>query len=68
MIPPWERVSGPLAAAPVSADVPTWPKVNTGSMYVWNPATNSGPFPATDHDPGHRPGSDTGQEPPAGGQ
>lgn len=43
--PPWERAADPLAATPVSPDDPAWRAPHTGPMYVWDPATNSGPFP-----------------------
>jgi hypothetical protein len=48
--PPWERAADPLAATPVSPDDPAWRAPITGPMYIWDPATNSGPFPviATD--------------------
>jgi subtilisin family serine protease len=43
--PPWERAADPLAATPVPPDDPAWRAPHTGPMYVWDPATNSGPFP-----------------------
>lgn len=50
MRPPWEPASRALAAAPVQDDIPDDEsqvrKAHSGPMYVWNPATNSGPFPA----------------------
>jgi subtilisin family serine protease len=49
MRPPWEPE--PLAAAPVpEGDDPAPRKAHTGPMYVWNPDTNSGPFPALPDD------------------
>jgi subtilisin family serine protease len=51
MRPPWEQPPKPLAAAPVAEDDDPAPrKAHTGPMYVWNPATNSGPFPALPDD------------------
>jgi subtilisin family serine protease len=50
MRPPWEHMPKPLAAAPVPDDDPEPRKAHTGPMYVWNPATNSGPFPALPED------------------
>lgn len=48
--PPWEQSCDPLAAAPVAPDDPAWREPHTGPMYVWNPATNSGPIPIADED------------------
>jgi hypothetical protein len=46
-LPPWAPVPAELAAATTPADLPDWTKgTGSGPMYVWNPATNSGPFPA----------------------
>jgi hypothetical protein len=45
-LPPWARVPAELTAAPIPAEFPDWKGAGTGPMYVWNPATNSGPFPA----------------------
>ena len=50
MRPPWEQMPDPLAAAPVPEDGPEPRKAHTGPMYVWNPATNSGPFAALPED------------------
>ncbi|HEX4834125.1 MAG TPA: S8 family serine peptidase [Trebonia sp.] len=58
MRPPWEGSPGSsLAAAPVPADMagddPGGRKSHSGPMYVWDPTTNSGPFPAArDQPPG----------------
>jgi hypothetical protein len=48
-LPPWEEDSGSLAQGPNAADFPP-ARRNTGPMYIWNPVTNSGPFPAQDED------------------
>jgi len=48
--PPWERAADPLAATPVAPDDPAWRAPHTGPMYVWDPATNSGPFPIIPQD------------------
>jgi hypothetical protein len=48
--PPWEQSADPLTAAPVAPDDPAWREPHTGPMYVWNPATNSGPFPVISED------------------
>jgi subtilisin family serine protease len=48
--PPWERAADPLAATPVSPDDPAWRAPHTGPMYVWDPATNSGPLPLVPRD------------------
>jgi hypothetical protein len=46
-LPPWARVPAELSAATAPADLPDWAKgTGSGPMYVWDPATNSGPFPA----------------------
>jgi subtilase family protein len=45
-LPPWEQSANGYAAAPVPADLPDWSMSNSGPMYVWNPAANTGPFPA----------------------
>jgi serine protease len=48
--PPWELAPGEYAAAPLSADFPDWSPSSTGPMYVWNPATATGPQPVLPSD------------------
>jgi hypothetical protein len=46
-LPPWARVPVEFSAATAPANLPDWIRgAGSGPMYVWNPATNSGPFPA----------------------
>jgi hypothetical protein len=62
-LPPWEQPADGYAAAPVPAD---WAVSNSGPMYVWNPAANTGPFPAAtepESPPPAEPGSDPGTPP-----
>jgi hypothetical protein len=61
-LPPWEQPADADAytAAPVPADLPGWPVSQSGPMYVWNPATNTGPFPAA-HEPQTDPGAPPGR-------
>ncbi|HEX3956417.1 MAG TPA: S8 family serine peptidase [Trebonia sp.] len=46
--PPWEQNQDSLPQDPDGAGFPA--RGNTGPMYIWNPATNSTPFPAADED------------------
>ncbi|HEY6791097.1 MAG TPA: S8 family serine peptidase [Trebonia sp.] len=46
--PPWEQDQDSLPHDPDGAGFPA--RGNTGPMYIWNPATNSRPFPAADED------------------
>jgi hypothetical protein len=47
-LPPWDQGPGSPGQDPDAGGFP--PARHTGPMYVWNPATNSGPFPAADGD------------------
>ncbi|MCW2929828.1 MAG: peptidase and in kexin sedolisin [Actinomycetia bacterium] len=44
--PPWEQDRDSLPQDPDGASFPA--RGNTGPMYIWNPATNSSPFPAAE--------------------
>jgi hypothetical protein len=57
--PPWE-LSQELAPLALPAGSQDRQQSNTGPMYVWNPASSSGPFPAA--------GGPGGQAPPSGGR
>jgi subtilisin family serine protease len=46
--PPWEQDRDSPPQGPDGAGFPT--RGNTGPMYIWNPATNSSPFPAAEDD------------------
>ena len=48
--PPWELAPGEYAATPLAADFPDWSPSSTGPMYVWNPATATGPQPVLPSD------------------
>ena len=48
--PPWELAPAEYAAAPLSAEFPDWSPSSTGPMYVWNPATATGPQPVLPSD------------------
>lgn len=41
---PWEQSPEDFAVAPAADGAPPWPVANTGPMYVWNPATSTGPM------------------------
>ena len=43
LLAPWEQSPDEFAVAPAMDDQPPWPAVNTGSMYVWNPAIATSP-------------------------
>ncbi|HEX8005894.1 MAG TPA: hypothetical protein VF482_05630, partial [Trebonia sp.] len=65
-LPPWEQPADAYAAAPIPADLPDWTVSNSGPMYVWNPATSTGPLPALPEPgspPPAEPESDTGAPP-----
>lgn len=47
---PWEQSPEEFAVAPPVDDVAPWPVSNTGPMYVWNPATATGPIRAVSDD------------------
>jgi hypothetical protein len=42
-LPPWERAPEKFAVAPPMDENP-WPITSTGPLYVWNPATSTGPI------------------------
>ena len=44
--PPWEQDGDPLPHGPEDAGFPA--RGGTGPLYIWNPATNTGPFPVID--------------------
>ena len=44
--PPWEQDRNSLPQDPDAAGFRG--RGSTGPMYIWNPATNSSPFPAAD--------------------
>ncbi len=46
--PPWEQDLDALPQSQDGAGFPT--RGTTGPMYIWNPITNSGPFPAVSDD------------------
>jgi subtilisin family serine protease len=50
---PWEQSPEEFAVAPVIDEQAPWPISTTGPMYVWNPATTTGPLIAIpdDEDP-----------------
>jgi hypothetical protein len=58
--PPWELPAG-SGPAPLPANLSDRIS-NSGPMYVWNPATSSGPFPAAP-DPSAQPGPNAEQRP-----
>ncbi|HET9079262.1 MAG TPA: S8 family serine peptidase [Trebonia sp.] len=41
---PWEQSPEDFAVAPPADDLAPWPVASTGPMYVWNPATATGPI------------------------
>jgi hypothetical protein len=47
---PWEQSPEEFAVAPPVDDLAPWPISNTGPMYVWNPATATGPILAVNDD------------------
>jgi hypothetical protein len=47
---PWERSPEEFAVAPPIDDQAPWPISTTGPMYVWNPATATGPLIAIPSD------------------
>ena len=47
---PWELAPAEYAAAPPPAEFPDWSPSSTGPMYVWNPATSTGPLPVVRSD------------------
>jgi hypothetical protein len=57
--PPWELAPGKYAAAPLAPEFPDWSPSSTGPMYVWNPATATGPQPIL---PGDAAAEDKNQE------
>jgi hypothetical protein len=58
--PPWELPAG-TGPAPLPANLSDRIS-NSGPMYVWNPSTSSGPFPAAP-DPNAQPGPGGEQRP-----
>lgn len=64
-LPPWEQGDTAYAAAPIPADLPAWTVSNSGPMYVWNPAANTGSFPAVpeSESPPAEPETDLGAPP-----
>jgi subtilisin family serine protease len=55
---PWERSPEEFAVAPASDEQPPWPASATGPLYIWNPATATGPLIAIPDD------EDPPQDPP----
>ena len=47
---PWERSPEQFAVAPAIDELAPWPVSTTGPMYVWNPATSTGPLIAINGD------------------
>lgn len=47
---PWEQSPEEFAIAPPANELAPWPASNTGPMYVWNPATATGPMLAVNDD------------------
>jgi hypothetical protein len=47
---PWERSPDEFAVAQHTDDFAKWSISNTGPMYVWNPATSTGPITAVNDD------------------
>jgi hypothetical protein len=49
---PWEQSPEEFAVAPTTDDLAPWPVSTTGPLYVWNPATTTGPMIAINDDGG----------------